>query len=289
MLSLLCFFALSAHAEPITVLLQSAPGGLYDVSNRALIDKLSAAGIKTDYQRVTGCKGAEAWLKNNPGRPVIMSVVVEEEVNRRLNPKADNACDLNFTKDRILSASIVTNISMCSMLPEDQALQKLLKGRSVIAATNVPSTNSQLLNGLIRSLNIDAKSVVVQGQAKLMQALISGDVDFVVLGNVQNAVASGARCFLTTGDKAEAQRVGRTSLATISANNPWIDAKQFYTFYGANLDRSRIVPIVIDTVRTHPDIQKNLATGFRLAGQPSGANADQEWQQIERHIQQYLK
>lgn len=276
-------------AEPINLILMSAPGGIYDLQLRAVEKTLQSAGLQTNYVLANSCKGGAAWLKSNPNKPAIVQTSAEEEVNRMLNPDSDSACDIGFKKSNILSLGLIVNLNVCTMHPSDQAMDRFLKGKNIIGATFIPPTNGILVDGLIDTLKLDAKLIRYQGQVKLMQALLSKDIDFAVLGNVEGPISAGATCFLTMADVSRAKELKRTSLATISPGNPWIDSKQVYAYLGFNVDQSKIRSIVVQTLKNDPSIKKSLSVGYQLEGLAVGQTVDQQWQYIEDHLKKNTK
>jgi hypothetical protein len=276
-------------ADTINLLLLSAPGGIYDTQTRALEKTLKSAGYDTNYVLTNSCKGAVAWMKSNPGKPVIFNVSAEEQINFRNNPTSDGACDIGFNRDTILSLALITNMNVCTMHPAEGALDRFLKGKNNIGATFIPPSNALLVNGLIDTLKLDAKHVPYQGQVKLMQALLSKDIDFAVFGNVKGALASGATCILTTADIKSAKRLQRTSLESISPGNPWIDAKQVYAFLGHNVDKTKMREIIITTLKTDETIKQNLAVGYEIKGLAAGDTEEQQWKYVETHMSKNIK
>lgn len=270
--------------ETINLLLLSAPGGIYDTQLRALEKSLKSAGYDTNYVLANSCKGAAAWIKSNPRASVIFQTSAEEEINRIKNPTADNACDIGFDKKSLIATGLITHMNVCTMLPHDQAKQKFLKGKHVIGTTFIPPTNGYLVEGLIDTLRLDSRLIRYQGNVKLVQALVSKDIDFAVFGNISSAVSAGATCFITTAPSDRAKQLDRTSLAEIDAKNPWIDNKQVYVYMGRNVDFDRMRSIAIDTLKTDESIQKQLAIGYQLGGVAIGENLDQQWTYINKHI-----
>lgn len=278
-------------ASEISVLLYNPPGGLMDVMNRSMIENMEKKGIKTTYQQVQGCKGVESWIKSNPTKPMLMNTFVDDEINRLLNPTNEGVCDVGFNAERVVAGTMITNLTMCSMLPTDKAIDKLTKRKSVIGVVFNPTTNFLTAKGLVDSMKLDSKVVKLQGNPRVIQALVSGDIDFALVNNTHSFVSAGANCFMTTGDKKEGARVGRISLEDISPKNPWVGAKTMMYLYGVNIpNRDSVARIYVDTMNTHPEMTKNLNTGYVWGGQISGKTRDQEWKtEIQSHIDQYTK
>lgn len=282
-LSLFAFVQM-AHAEALNLLVPFPPGGLTDQTIRALDETFKSKGIETNYLVLNSCKNTGTWLKKNPGKPALTVFSVQEQINATLNPGTDNACDIVATKQNTLALTLTAPMNICSMLPPDQALAHFRRGKHKIGATFSPATNGILVNGLIDSLGLDSKLIEYQGNPKLVQALISKDVDFALFGNVQPAISAGATCFLTTASTDFAKKFNRTSIDEISFNNPWRGNSQMNVALGWNIDNKQIRALVIETMKTNPNMQKQLSVGYTMPGMVSGTTEDAQWKIISDYL-----
>lgn len=277
-----------AADKTITVVHSSNPGGSIDAQNQALQRGLESAGYKVNVVRTKSCRQAQAWLKDNPKEPVAMVYHAEEQAYLNNFPKSDDACDLEFNKSKLLAITTGNYTTVCSMLPADQAAQKFFAGNHRVGVTYYAAVNHLLAQGILDSLKVKSKISRLQGNSKLIQALVAGDVDFTMQGNAASAVKAGATCFLTTAPKSYAQTVGMLSLEEFDAKNPWIGRGHIYTYIGMNLpDIESVRKITVDVINKDAIIQKQLKVNAYKAGVAAGESIDQQWLRVDRHIKGY--
>lgn len=290
MLPLLLAAGSAMASSTVTVLLYSKPGGLLDAHNRALIDGLQKNGYKTDYKIVTGCKGVESWIKKNPDQPMVFNTMVAEEINRRLDPTADNACDLQITKDKLITLTYGGPYNFCTMEKDNAAaLKHLTTARHIrIGVASIPNTNEIVANGLVKDLGVDAKVIPIVGVPKVVQALISGDIQYTASTNTQPFLAAGANCFLTVGDRDFAKRMNRISIDDVKPNSTWRGVSADFWYYGINVDSDAVRKIAIDVANNHPGLIKYLDSGFVKVGGAAGMDRAEEWQLFNRAVEKML-
>lgn len=280
----------SQAAEPINILLSAPVGGIYDAHNRAIESELKKSNMPTNYVLLNTCKATGDWLKRNPTKPAVFVFSLEEQINAIRNPDSDGACaDIVAKKSNLISMGLSGNSNICTLLPPDQAMNTFLKGQHKIGATFIPPINGPLLNGLIDTLKLNSKAIQYQGNPKLLQALVSRDIDFALFANVAPAISVGAHCFLTTAPEARAKELNRVSLATISPGNYWIDAKQVFVILGVNVNTNDLRPLVHRAMNTDAGIKKNLDAGWFLSGTVKGTTPDQEWNMVDSHVKKYSR
>jgi hypothetical protein len=282
-------FVQLGHAETINLLVPFPPGGLTDQTLRAFDETFKSKGIETNYLILNSCKNVENWLAKNPEKPAVTVFSVQEQINTALNPTADNACKTVVTKQNTLVMTLTAPMNLCSMLPADQALVHFRKGNHKIGATFSPTTNRILINGLVKTLDLKSSLIEYQGNPKLLQALISKDIDFVLVANVAPAISAGATCFFTTGTRDFAKKFGRTSIDEISTNNPWRGNSQMNVALGWNVDTQKIRSYMIESMKTNANMQKQLSVGHTMPGLISGTSEDEQWKIISDYIESSTK
>lgn len=283
-------FTALASDKTVTVVHSSSPGGIIDAQNQALQRGLERAGYRVNVVRTKTCRQAQAWLNDNPKVAVAMVYHVEEQAYLNNFATSDDACDLGFGKHRLLAITTSNYTTVCSMLPSSQAVQKFFAGNHRIGVTYYAAVNHLLAQGIIDSLKIKAKISRLQGNSKLIQALVSGDVDFTIQGNAVSAVKAGATCFLTTAPRSYAKTVGMLSLDEFDAKNPWIGRGHIYTYIGMNLpDIEAVRKVTVDVINTDEIIQKQLEVNAFKSGIAAGESVDQQWMRIDNHIRAYGK
>jgi hypothetical protein len=276
-----------APAQSISVLVPSAPGGGFDNMSRALVASLNENGVSATLEQTGTCKGAMNWIKNNPEKPVLFPMMVEEEVYRKKNPSADDACNVGLTQNRVIATTMMATFNVCSMKPQTastQTVKEFLSGKHKLGVTYFAATNAMVADSLLKSLGIESKVVRLQGNAKLVQALVSGDVDFVLNTSSGPVVQAGGHCFLTTADKSTAEKLNMISLQTLSPNNSWIGAGQLYIVMGDNINKNKITPLVKQAVKENENFKRLFIGGVNSLVDLSG---NQQMQEIEKHIQRF--
>lgn len=285
------FMAVSVHAQQkqISVIYSSPVGGLIDAQNKAMQESLEKNNWRVDAVRAPNCRAAKTWLDSNPGKPAVMAFQVEEDAYNRLSPGAADACGMEITPKNLAAISFANHYLVCSMLSPDKALPKFLAGGNRVGVTFFASTNVVVAESLVRSLNLrDTKVLRFQGQPKLTQSLVSGDVDFTLNTNAGSITSAGGQCFLSTAPQSTAQKNGWRSVSDFDPKNHWLGGGQMYVYLSFNTDKNTIVKEAVELIKTHPtllDIQKNnaYATGVAV-----GQTETQQFKQVTDHINRYL-
>lgn len=268
-----------AQTKTINIVIPGAAGGLLDWPVRELEHVIKNAGYTTETQMVNSCQGAVSWLKNNPDKPAVMASSV-------MLAQSDSGCNLEYNKNNFLGIAVASYMAICSMLPPDQALNKFLQDRSKIGVTlNAPDQFKELQD-IIDTMHLNSKIIYYQGGPKIEQALISGDVDFVLSSFTTEAIISaGGNCFLTTGNKKYADQVGQTSLATISPDSKWIDSYFLLNYLGFNIDVNLMRKFVEVAKQGEVMQNKQRKLGYPPGGMFAGKNIDQQWDQHKKYIE----
>lgn len=289
LLSLFLVAGVHARERQISVIYSSPAGGLIDGQNKAMQEHLEKNNWRVEAVRAPNCRAAKAWLDNNPGKPAVMAFQVEEDAYNRIAPGAADACGMEITKQSVTAISISNHYLVCSMLPPNKALPKFLAGGNRVGVTFFASTNVIVAESLVKSMNLkDTKVLRFQGQPKLTQALVSGDVDFTVNTNASSITSAGGQCFLSTAPKNVAEKNGWRSVADYDAKNIWINGGQMYVYLAFNTDRQTIARETVELINTHPiliDIYKNNAYRNGIAAEQT---EEQQWKTITNHINRYL-
>lgn len=279
----------TAQAKEIHVLYSSPVGGLIDGQNKAMQESLEKKGYRVEVVRAPNCRAAKAWLDANPTKPVVFNFQVEEEAYARLNPNAADACGIEITRKNLLAVGIANHYLVCSMMPKEQAMQKFLAGGNRVGVTYFAATNVVVAESLIRAMNLkDTKALRFQGQPKLTQALVSGDVNFTVNTNAGSIVNAGGQCFLSTAPADLARQNGWRSVAEFDAKNPWINGGQMYVYLTYNTDHSAMTAEAVDVIKNHSILNDARKHNAFITGVAAGQTADQQFKMTQQHIDRYL-
>ena len=283
-------FAMPALAQEkkVWVVHSAAAGGVIGTQNTVIQEELEKSGYRVEVVRTTSCKTAESWLKSNPEKPVVMVYHVEEQAYLNNFPKSDDACDIGFSREKLLTITTANYTTVCSMKPADEAIKQFFAGGHRVGVTYYAAVNQLLAKGILDSLKIQGRIVRFQGNPKLVQGLVGGDVDFTIQANAESAVKAGATCFLTTAPKDYAHKAKMNSLEEFDAKNPWISRGHVYTYIGMNLsNKKEITDIAVRTVNTNPIIQAQFKVNSYKAGLAAGMTEEQQWRKVDAHIKAY--
>jgi hypothetical protein len=273
----LCVTGVMSQAENINILIPGAPGGLLDWPIRELEHRLNDHGYTTETQLVNSCVGATAWLKNNPNKPAVMVTNP---------PVTGSGCELVITKNNFMGIAISSYFNICSMLPPDQAMNRLLKEKNLIGLTLNANDQIKMLKDLINTEKLNSKIIYYQGGPKFNQGLISGDVDFVVSSITVDAIISaGGNCFLTTGNNDFAKKVNKISLETISPGNHWVNSYTIIDYLGYNVDTNLVRQLVTEVKSDTVMLNKQKKLGQPPGGMFTGMTVDQQWEQHNRYLE----
>jgi len=277
-----------AQEKKIWVVHSAATGGVISSANNAVQEELEKSGYKVEVIRTTSCKTAESWLKSNAEKPVVMTYHAEEQAYLNNFPKSDDACDIGFNKEKLLTIVSVAYTTVCSMKPAEEAMRHFFAGGHRVGVTYYAAVNQLLAKGIMDSFKINSRVVRLQGNPNLIQALVSGDVDFTIQGNATSAIKAGATCFLTTAPKEYAHKTGMRSLEDFDPKNAWINRGHVFTYIGMNLqNKKEITDIAVRTVNTNPIIQAQLNNNAYKSGLAAGQSETAQWKMIDDHIKGY--
>lgn len=277
-----------AQEKKVWVVHSASAGGVIGTQNTALQEELEKSGYKVEVIRTTSCKTAESWLKSNAGKPVVMVYHVEEQAYLNNFPKSDDACDIGFSREKLLTITTANYTTVCSMKPAEEAMKQFFAGGHRVGVTYYAAVNQLLAKGIMDSLKVQGRVVRFQGNPKLIQGLVGGDVDFTIQGNAASAVKAGASCFLTTAPKEYAHKAGMNSLEEFDPKNPWIGRGHIFTYIGMNLENKKeITDIAVRTVNTNPIIQAQFKVNAYKAGLAAGRSEAEQWQMVDSHVKGY--
>jgi hypothetical protein len=289
MLSMFLIAGAQANPRQISVIYSSPAGGIIDGHNKAMQEHLEKNNWRVEAVRAPNCRAAKSWLDANLGKPAVMSFQVEEDAYNRIAPGAADACGLEITQQSVSAISLSNHYLVCSMLPPDKALSKFLAGGNRVGVTFFASTNVIVAESLVKSMNLkDTKVLRFQGQPKLTQALVSGDVDFTINTNASSITSAGGQCFLSTAPKNTAEKMGWRSIADFDPKNPWINSGQMYVYLAFNTDRQTIAKETVELIKTHPILIDFHRTNAYPNGIAAGQTDDAQWKTITNHINRYL-
>lgn len=275
---------------PINVIATTPPGGLSEKVNLLVQNALEGAGYKTNLIRYDNCKGAENWLKNNPGKPAVFDYLFVNQAMYVYDPAHPGGCNLPLTKDNVVNIVLRTQFQACSLLPKDEALALWKSGRGKLGVTATPDLNGVMADRIVGDVTPNTKVIRYKGNPALIQAMTSREIDFVgQYSNAGSAIAAGAQCFFTLGDRAKAAQINSTSVDDVKPNSAARNIGYLTGVIGYNIDIAKMRPIMINAVKTDPDLKKHFEAGADQSGVVIGQTADQQWREIDAYINKFKK
>jgi len=279
------------HAQtPINVVTMTPPGGLSEKINLMIQTSLEGAGYKTNLIRYDNCKGAENWLKDNPGKPAVFDYIFLNQAMHVYDPTHPGSCNLPLSADKVVSIITRTQFQTCSLLPKDEALELWKSGRGKLGITSTPDLHGIMADRIVGDLAPNTRVIRYKGNPALLQALTSREIDFVgQFSNAGSAIAAGAQCFFTLGDRTKAARLKSTSVDDVKPNSVVKNLGYLTGVIGLNVDINKIRPVIVNAIKTDPDVQKQVDAGADLSGVAVGQTPDQQWREIDTYINKFKK
>lgn len=292
MFALVSMLVLSAGvvaAEKIYLPHTAGPGGSKQAQIQALQEKLEGAGYQVEIVNTNSCRSAESWIKKNSDKPFITSHSIEDAAYSKNFPDTEQSCGIPMTRESLVAVASTAYLNVCSMEDSKTALEKFKKGGNKIAVTYFPyGVNEYLATGLIKNLKIDNTKVIkYPNGSKTIQALVSRDVDFVIMSSAHLVKKSGGTCFLTTAPRDQVRDPRVISLEELSPNNAWVGKSHTFTFVGSNINKKEIQKVVVDAINTHPTFVSQFKLNAHKVGIAAGQTDEQQWQWVDRAFQGY--
>jgi hypothetical protein len=279
----------SVSAEKIYLAHTAGPGGTKQAQIQALQEKLEATGHTIEVVNTNSCRSAENWIKRNPGKPVITSHSVEDAVYGKNFPGTEHSCDIPLTRESLIAVASTAYLNVCSMDNAVAGLEKFKRGGNKIAVTYFPyGINEYLATGLIKNLKLKNTRVVKYPDgAKTIQALVSKDVDFVLMSSAHLVTKSGGNCFMSMAPRSQAKD-GILSLEEFSPGNAWIGKSHTFTFVGFNIkNKADIRKIAVDAINTHATFTSQFQLNAHKVGVAAGQTEEQQWRWVDHALKGY--
>ena len=276
--------------EAVTMIHSLPPGGLHERTNNAVQAGLEAVGVKINVVRFDNCKGLENWVKNNPTKPVVFDYLLVNQALHQLDPTHPGACNLPLSARSVLAITFQTQFQVCSFAAAGNARDLWLSGRGKLGITASPDLNGIIADRIAADVNPDIKIVRYKGNAALIQALTSREVDFVgQFSNASAVIAAGGQCFFTTADAGKASKFKQISIDSVKKNSSVTGAGYMGTIVGYNVDVDRLRPVVANTIKTNKDLGTVFAGGGDQRGVVVGQTPEQQFQEVESWLSRFRK
>ena len=276
--------------QAVNIIHSLPPGGLHERTNNPIQVGLEAAGIKTNTVRFDNCKGLENWIKNNPNKPAVFDYLLVNQALSQLEPNHPGACNLPLSAQSVLAIVFETQFQVCSFAAAGNARDLWLTGRGKMGITASPDLNGIMAERIVADVNPNIKVIRYKGNATLIQALTSREVDFVgVFSNASSVVAAGGQCFFTTANAEKAAKFQQISIDSVKKNSSVAGVGYMSTIVGYNVDIAKLRPIVVNAIKTNKDLGTVFANGGDQRGVVIGQTPEQQFREVENWLNRYRK
>lgn len=283
----------SALASEITVMRIGAPGANSDFYATVIGNRLQDKGWKIRTVSFLDCKGAEKWVKDNPREPVIYVTWADDFVLPSIDPDHPRSC-AGLTLD---SASLVTPIvksyhMICSKNPT--TAQTFLQHKNAkIGSWNHP-VQMRIVRDVLKDLDLNQMRLISFARgADMLQALVAGDIDYMVVSSENLVRNIGGQCFLTTAPKTQAAKMSdfrtnqtQTSIESLVARPTWTGTGLIPLYVAYNVDINKLRRDVVDILATTPEFQNLWSNSTVRSGVMTGITADQQWKEFNDFLSQ---
>jgi len=284
-------FAQTYPAKPVRMIVPSNPGGATDVVARVISPKLSEALgqpiVIENRAGAGGTIGTEAVARSAPDGYTLLAVFDNFTSNPFLFKRVSYETSKDFTPISLLvkSAQVVVVPPQLGVKRFDDLLRVAkAKGSALNYATAGPGTSSRLTMELLKlSADIDPTAIHYSGGSPAMTALLSGQVDMMVvtIGTALPHVKSGKLTPLAVTSAARNSML--PELPTLSEFYPGFEAQSWVGILGP-AGMSRELTARLNTAIVHalalPDVMERLQSqGYEVIG--STAEAFAEWLRAE--------
>jgi hypothetical protein len=276
--------------ETVNIIHSLPPGGLHERTNNAVQAGLELAGIKTSLVRFTNCKGLEKWVKDNPTKPVVFDYLLVNQALGQVQPEHPGACNLPLDSKSVIAITFQTQFQACSLAAAGNARDLWLSGRGKLGVTASPDLNGIMAERIIADVNPNTKIVRYKGNAALIQALTSREIDFAgQFSNASGVISAGGQCFFTTADIAKAEKFGQISIDSVKKNSTASGFGYMGVIVGYNVDVEKLRPVVANTIRTNKDLGTVFANGGEQRGIVAGKTAEEQYQEVQSWLSRFRK
>lgn len=292
---LMTFVAASSYANNLTVLRMGAPGANTDFFTTPMAQHLKEKGWDTQVITFPDCKGAEAWVARNPNEPVLFMMWSDDFVLQKVQPSSPRNCPtLTVTKDTLVTIAAEGNHMVCSL--GDLALSNFMDRTKTakIGLWNHP-VQMAVMQDLLNDLNLDHKLIGFAKGADFMQALVAGDVGYLVVSSENLIRNVKGNCFLISADSSIASRIPtlKNSAETITSTQTFGTALKrantglWPVYVARNTDINKLRLDVSEILKTAPEYASAWTSAYRLGGFAGGDTHEQQWTKLNNFLNSF--
>lgn len=277
-------------ASELTVLRIGAPGGNSEIYTAAMSSRLNEKGWNTSIVGFADCKGAEQWVKNNPTKPVMFIHWSDDFILPIVDPNHPRSCAGLTVSETTLVTPITQSYHMICSKHETSAEKFLTKSNVKVGIWNHP-IQTQVLKDLLSDLKLDHKVVGFARGADLMQAAVSGDVDYIVLSSENLVRNIQGQCFITTAPLNKAKlmsdfRTNKTqvSIESLSKKLTRVGTGLSPVYVAYNVDMTQLRNNVVEILSNSPEYVNLWTSTTVKTGVMAGESPATQWKNFSKFI-----
>lgn len=298
LITLLLFSLISTFtfaSNPVTFLQIGAPGANSELYSNLMSSRLSDKGWDTSLLNFPDCKGAEEWVKRNPQKPVIFMTWSDDFVLPMIQPENARSCPaLTISEKTLVTVINKSHHMVCSR--GDLGLTEFMSSKPAkVGIWNHP-VQTQVAKDLIKDLKLEHKIVGFARGADLMQALVSSDVDYIVVSSENLIRGIGGQCFLTTASPALAKTMSnlktnqmQTSVQSLGFKLSRSGTGLIPLYVSYNTDIARLRVDIADILNTSPEYNKLWTSINQKSGIVAGQTPAEQWTDFSSFLNSFKK
>lgn len=283
-------------AQNLTVIRIGAPGANSDLYSTAMSAQLADRGWKTELIGFQDCKGAEHWVKNNPNKPVMYMTWSDDFVLPIIDSTHARACPLLAVNQATLVTPITKSYHMICSKDPSYTLDRLLTSEPAkIGIWNHP-VQMQVLRDIVSDLKLSHRIVGFARGADLMQAVVSNDVNYIVVSSENLIRNIGGQCVLTTAPKSIAVGMSdfktgnrQTSIESLAPKLTRLGTGLIPVYVAYNTDMQKLRNDVALILNTSPEYKNIWSSSTSKAGIVAGQSAIEQWADFDKFINSFSR
>jgi hypothetical protein len=277
-------------AKELYVIEFTPPGGNYNRMNLALSAQAAKRGYDIKEVRVNRCKGIENWRRANPNKPAIHAFDWLEDAARIVEPDNPASCDLELTKDRVITVNHVFNVHFCSMSKDKaRSADSLFNNHNLkVGYVKTNAASEMGFTSTISMVNTKARQIPFKGAADQSQALLSGDIDIGIAQIPINFESIGATCFAQTNFNGIVDP-GSIDLSKKFPSSIWSRYGSSQGYVGYNIDVNEFRAMALEASKTDERFLQQYKLGAAKKGVLAGESPEQQWTWIQNYINNFRK
>lgn len=284
-----------AVASNLTVIRIGAPGANTDLFTSVMSAHLAKQGWDTTVIGFPDCKGAEDWVVKNPTAPVMFTTWSDDFVLPQVDPSHPRNCPGLYVSEETLVTIIAESNHMICSIVDSSPDGFLAHNNAKVGIWNHPVQMS-VARDLLKDLGVNHRLVAFARGADMMQALVSKDIDYVILSSENMARNSNANCFITTAPTNVAAKqptikdpsVTLVSTESLAPSLTRIDTGLWPVYIAHNVaDMKKLRGDVSTILQTATEYAQLWSPVYRLGGVAGGDSVEKQWTKFNSFIESF--